>query len=138
MTVTHNFLKILAALTWYTGGVVLALKGGALLTEAALLSPKQGWTWLALAGGISLGVLKARYIFINNCRRNLDRIASLTEPRIWQFYRPGFFLFLALMIIAGATLSTLSHGNYSTLITVATVDISIATALLGSSHIFWR
>lgn len=138
MAVTKDTLRILAALTWYSGGAVLALKGGILLAEANHLSPNQEWIWLAAAGGISLGILKARYIFINNCERNLERIASLTEPRIWQFYRPGFFLFLTLMIIAGATLSTLSHGSYSYLISLAIVDISIATALLGSSYIFWR
>ncbi len=138
MIVTKDILKILAALTWYTGGVVLALKGGILLIEANHLSSEQGWIWIAAAGGISLGILKARYIFINNCERNLDRINSLAEPRIWQFYRPRFFIFLALMIIAGATLSTMSYGNYSYLISIAIVDISIATALLGSSYIFWE
>ncbi len=138
MRVTKGVLKILAGLTWYTGGVVLALKAGSLLTEASQLSPKQEWIWLAAAGGISLGILKARYIFINSCKKNLDRINSLPEPGLWQFYKPSFFLFLALMIIAGTTLSALSQGNYNYLLTVAVVDISIATALLGSSYIFWK
>ena len=40
------------------------------------------------------------------------------------------------MIAAGATLSRLAHGNYGFLIGVAILDLSIGTALLGSSFIY--
>jgi hypothetical protein len=42
------------------------------------------------------------------------------------------------MIIFGATVSRLAHGNYVFLLGVAILDIGIGTALLGSSVVFWR
>ncbi|MFQ5421433.1 MAG: hypothetical protein ACE5EY_13845, partial [Anaerolineae bacterium] len=88
--------------------------------------------------GLFFGGLKAYYIFRKSCRKNLERIARLEAPKIWQFYRPGFFLALALMITLGATLSRMASGNYPFLIAVAILDFSISFALLGSSIIYWQ
>jgi hypothetical protein len=138
MIVSARSLNILAALVWYVGGVVLVLKGGSLLAEAEALRPGLAWPWLALAAALLLGGLKARFLFARSCYRNLTRIAALDQPRIWQFYKPGFFLFLALMVSAGATMSRLAQGNYPALIGVAILDLAIAIALLGSSYVFWK
>ena len=131
-------LKILAALIWYTGGVILVSKGSSLLREADTLMPAQTWTWLAIVIGLFLGGLKAKYIFSKSLKKNLTRIDLLSEPKLWQFFSPGFLLSLTIMITAGATLSRMAHGNYAFLISVAILDISIAVALLGSSYIFWK
>jgi hypothetical protein len=42
------------------------------------------------------------------------------------------------MISLGAYMSRIAEGNYFMLIDVAIVDLSIATALFGSSLCFWR
>jgi hypothetical protein len=131
-------LKILAALFWYIGGIILVLKGGSLLIQADTLKPEQNWTWLAVVIGLLIGGLKAKYFFSKSCKKNLKRINFLSEPKIWQFFRPGFFLFLLIMIVTGVTLSRLAHNNYIFLISVAILDISIATALIGSSYVFWK
>lgn len=120
------------------GGIVLLLKGGGLLAEANVLKPGEPYPWLAAVGGIALGGLKAKYLFTRSCQKNLDRIAALDRPRIWQFYRPRFFVLLTVMCLVGATLSRLAHNDYPLSIGVAVLDLSIAMALLGSSHIFWR
>jgi hypothetical protein len=138
LVVSGRSLRVLAAVVWYVGGMVLLLKGGSLLVEANALKPHGSWPWLAAGAGLLLGGLKAKFLFTGSCRRNLDRISALDRPRIWQFYRPGFLLALAIMILLGATLSRLAHGNYPLLIGVATLDLSIAIALLGSSHVFWK
>ena len=131
-------LKIIAALVWYVGGIVLLLKGGGLLVEADALKPEQDWLWLAAVAGLFLGGLKAKFLFSKSCQKNLDRIAALDRPRIWQFFRPGFLVFLTVMILTGATLSRLAHNNYPFLIGVAILDLGIAIALLGSSYVFWK
>ncbi len=136
--VSPRTLKILAALIWYVGSLVLLLKAGQLLLEAEALIPGLGWPWAAVILGVALGGLKAKYIFNRSCRRNLRRIDALIAPRIWQFYSPGFFLALALMITAGAILSRLAHGSYPFLIGVGILDIAISSALLISSHVYWR
>ena len=136
--VSPRTLKILAALIWYVGSLVLLLKAGQLLLEAEVLNPDLGWSWAAVILGAALGALKAKYIFNRSCRRNLRRIDALESPRIWQFYSPGFFLALAAMITAGASLSRLAHGSYPFLISVAVLDIAISSALLISSHVYWR
>ena len=138
LVVSTRSLRILAALVWYVGGIVLLLKGGSLLIEAGALKPELDWPWLAAVAGLLLGGLKAKILFSKSCQKNLDRIAALGRPRIWQFFRPGFFVFLTIMILAGATLSRLAHNNYPLLIGVAILDLSIATALLGSSYVFWK
>jgi hypothetical protein len=131
-------LKILAAVLWYSGAIVLLTKGASLLLEADALQPGRNWTWLTLVLGLSIGWLKVKFIFRRACQKNLARIALLSEPKIWQFYRPGFLLFLAAMIIIGSTLSRMAHGNYPFLIAMVILDFSLATALFGSSVVFWQ
>ncbi|MCP4141504.1 MAG: hypothetical protein GY755_14675 [Chloroflexi bacterium] len=135
---SHRTLKILALLIWLIGGVMLVRKASELLLEAHALRSTSPWVWIAIVAGILLGSLKAKYLFRKACKKNLARIDALQEPKFWQFYRPNFFFFLALMIGTGATLSRLAHGNFPFLLGVATLDLSIATALLGSSPVFWQ
>ena len=137
-TVSARTLNILAALVWYIGGVILLLKAGSLLAEADMLRPGQPWPWLAVGIGLLIGGLKAKVLFSKSCQKNLSRIAALEQPKFWQFFRPGFFLGLALMITLGATLSRMAQGNYPFLIAVAALDLTIAVALLGSSYVFWK
>ena len=138
LVVSTRSLRILAALVWYVGGIVLLLKGGSLLVEADALNPELDWPWLAAAIGALLGSLKARFLFSKSIKKNLDRISALDPPRVWQFFSPRFFVLLAVMILAGATLSRLAHDNYPFLIGVAILDLGIAIALLGSSLVFWK
>lgn len=136
--VSHITLKILAALVWVVGGIVLVLKGSSLLLEAKAIEPDLMWPWVVVVGALLLGGVKARYLFSKSCRKNLARIAALSEPKLWQFFRPGFFLALALMIATGATLSRLAAGYYVPLLIVALLDLSIGIALLASSVMFWQ
>ena len=137
-TVSRRTLRLLAALVWYGGGLVLLLKGSSLLAEAAALRPGLAWPGLAVVLALLLGALKARFLFTKSCEKNLARIAALDRPRIWQFFRPGFFAALAVMILAGATLSRLAQDRYLLLLAVAALDLALATALLASSAVFWR
>ena len=136
-SVSARTLRILAALVWYIGALVLLWKGLALLSQAEALRPESGWPWPAAAGGILFGALKARLIYRRSIRRNLRRIAALEQPRVWQFFTPKFLIALTIMIGAGATLSRLAHGSYPFLIGVAALDLSISAALLGSSYVYW-
>ena len=129
---------MLAALIWYVGGIVLLVKGVTLLAEASLLHPEQYWPWFAAFVGLVFGGVKAKYLFSKSCGKNQIRIAALNQPKVWQFFRPGFFLLLAVMILVGATLSRLAHDNYLLSMGVAILDLSIGTALLGSSYVFWK
>ena len=137
LVVSARSLKILAALIWYIGGIMMLVKGRSLLVEADALEPDLVWPWLAVVTGLLLGGLQAKYLFAKSCQKNLDRIDALDRPRIWQFFRPGFFAALTVMIVIGATLSRLAHNNYPFLIAVAAVDMNIGVALLGSSYVFW-
>jgi hypothetical protein len=135
---TRRLLAILAAITWYVGGVVLVLKGGSLLLEAREMRSGNLWPITGLSLGIFIGSLKARFIFHRSGRKNLERIAALKRPKVWQFFSPRFFLMLGTVIPLGVIMSGLAHGNFPLLIGVGALDLSIATALLGSSIVFWR
>jgi len=138
MNVSHNTLKLLAALIWYIGPVILFLKGSQLATGAQELEPDRFGQVLSWTVGIIVGIIKTRYIFIKSNRKNLARIDALEFPKIWEFYRFRFFLSLGLMITLGNFLSTSAQGNYTFMVAVAALDISIGTALLLSSYEFWR
>lgn len=138
LTASYRVLYILAALVWCIGGIVLMIKGCSQLLEAELLQPDQHWPWTAAIIALLIGSIKATFLFSKSCRKNLARIAALDQPKIWQFFRPVFFLFLLLMILTGATLSFLAQGNYPFLLGVAGLDLTIAIALLGSSYVFWK
>ena len=131
-------LVIIVALFWYSGGIVLLLKGGSLILEARRLESGNFWPGAVLVTGAAVGAVKARLLFSRGCRKNLTRIGALTQPRWWQFFRPGFFVFLASMIAAGVALSRMSHGNYPLLLAVALLDLSVAIGLIGSSYVFWE
>lgn len=137
VTVSARFLNILAALVWYIGGIRLLQKGFSLLIEADLMEPELAWAWIAGFVGLFLGGLKAKYLFIKSIKKNLIRIDLLSQPKIWQFFSPGFFTALTIMILAGVTLSRMAHNNYPFLIGVAILDLGIAIALLGSSYVYW-
>jgi hypothetical protein len=138
MTVSRRTLKILAGVVWHIGGIVLLIKAGTLLLEADSLRPGQNWQWIFVVVGLILGTLKARYLFSKSCRKNLIRIETLDQPHFWRFFRPRFFVLLAIMILTGITLSRLAEGHYGSLIGVGTLDLTLAIALLGSSIVFWQ
>ena len=136
-TVSARTLNILAALVWYIGGIRLLQKGISLLAEANEMEPSLAWPWIAGFVGLFLGGLKAKYLFTNSIRKNLIRIDGLSPPKVWQFFSPGFFTALTIMILAGVILSRMAHDNYPYLIGVAILDLGIAIALLGSSYVYW-
>ncbi len=138
MNISHLTLKRLAALVWYIGPVILFLKGSQLATDAYNLEPDGLGRSISWVAGIIVGLIKTRFIFIKSCRKNMARIDTLITPRVWEFYRIRFFFSLLMMMLLGATLSRLSQGNYTFLVSVAILDISIGTALLISSKVFWE
>ena len=138
LVVSTHTLRILAALIWYVGSIILLIKGRSLLLEADALKPEEIWPRLAAVAGILFGSLKAKFLFNRSCQRNLDRIDALERPKVWQFFSPRFFVTLTVMISVGVTLSRLAHDNYLFLIGVGILDLSIGIALLGSSYVFWK
>ncbi len=134
--VSKGFLRAMAALTWYTGSIALITKAWDLITQAQAISQTEIWPWAAL--GMGIGWIKAGFLFNRSCQKNLERINSLDNPRFWQFFRPRFFLFLAVMILTGALMSRMATGHYTFLIFIAVLDLSIGTALFISSRMFWK
>ncbi len=123
---------------WMSGGLVLLLKGASLLTKANAFENAIAWPLFSLVLGCIIGGIKAKFIFIEYCQKNLRRIEKLDNPKFWQFFKPRFFAFLAAMILTGIMLSRLALNHYPLLIAIATLDLSIATALLASSRVFWE
>lgn len=137
MPVSRSLLKALAALTWYVGGGVLLFKGTGYLVQAGGAGPALPAVLSAVLG-LTGGMLRGRTLFVRACRRNLRRIEALHEPRIWQFFRPGFFAALAVMIAGGAILAGLAETGYWGAVLVGGLELVIATALLTSSVAFWE
>lgn len=131
-------LVVLAAAVWYIGAVMLFRSGLELLSQARELRPGSVWHWLFIGLGVVLGVLQAVTLFSRSCQRNIQRIRELKDPKLWEFYRPGFFLALAGMISAGVLLDHLSRGNYMFMLCVAGLDFALTISLFGSSLVYWK
>ena len=138
LNASAHTLKILAALVWYTGVAVLLLKSSGLFLQAHQDGASSLAVGLSILAGLGLGLVKAKYLFVGVCRKNLARIQVLKKPMLWQFYRGRFFLFLAGMIFLGVSLSRTAQGNCRLLIPLAVLELSIAVALLVSSRCFWK
>lgn len=138
MAVSHHMVLMIAAAVWYMGGIVLLLKGGSLAKNAYLMNPESVWSFLSPAIGILAGLIKAKFIFINNCSKNINRIRSLRDPKVWNCFRPGVLLFLAVIIPTGMWLSDAATGRYLYLCLVGALDLSVCVALLTSSIAFWK
>ncbi len=134
---SKSTLKVIAGTIWLGGAIILALKARELFAAAEMLRPGSTWSWIAVIAAILIGALKAHFIFGRFCRRNLDRIAALDEPRPWQAFRTRFYLFLATMVLFAAVLSRLALGSYPALLGVVMLDVSLAVALFGSARFFW-
>ena len=137
MKTSKKILVYLAAAVWYIGGIMLFRSGLELLNQTREMKGGVIWPTVFIASGVGLGIFQALVIFRHSCRRNLQRINQLDDPRLWQFYRPGFFLALAVMISSGILLNHFSQGHYFFMLGVAAVDFALTISLLGSSYIFW-
>ena len=138
MKVSHRSLIIIAAIIWYAGGIVLLLKGGALIKQAYVMDPDSLWTAIAAILGIGAGLVKGKTLFTRTCRSNLERIETIADPVVWQCFRPRMLVSLAMMISAGTWLSRIAAGNYTLLCLIGALDLSISFALLTSSLVFWK
>ncbi|MBT8081983.1 MAG: hypothetical protein KJP08_03750 [Gammaproteobacteria bacterium] len=134
MRASRKTLVVLAAITWFFGGFVLLAKGVTLASGLRSMSLAV----IVPVIGVAIGLVKTKYLFNHFCERNLRRIAELEAPRIWQFFRPGFFLALVAMILTGALLSRLALASHPARIFVVGLDIALAVALLGSGLVFFR
>jgi len=121
---------------WYIGAAALCLKSYSLFAEAYAIDADIVSITLLLALGTLLGLLKTRYIFTHALSKNMIRIDSLELPKIWQFYRVSFFVFLLGVISLGAYLSRVAHGDYLLLVSVGVVDMSLSIGLSLSGILY--
>ena len=135
LNVSHRFLRVMAALTYYGGAVGLTANAVGYLSRGAEAHP--GWQWVAGAAGVTLGLLRGRTLFTRVCRKNLRRIYALEDPRPWQFFRPAFWGALVLMIAAGAALSAVAEASPAASLVVGALELTIAVGLATASRLFW-
>jgi uncharacterized membrane protein YukC len=131
-------LKTLASIVWYIGFIALSFKSYRLFSEAYLIDANVWYIIMFLTIGVLLALVKTKYIFVHSYNRNLARIEALEHPKIWQFYRVGFFIFLAVVISLGAFLSRMASGDYWFLVAVGVVDMALALALLIAGFEYCR
>lgn len=136
LTATKATLVKLAALVWFAGVLVLLFKSVVMLIEAVKIGAPVSVTVSAVIAGLVIGMIKAKYLFIHICKRNIKRIFALKSPKIWQFYRIKFFFFLFLMITLGNYAYRLSSNSVFLLFTLSVLELPISTALAISGKCF--
>jgi hypothetical protein len=133
---SKNTLLFISLLFWIIGGIILLFKGIILLLNAHLISPSLSTLSIVLMVAFIIGLLKSRLFMLGFLRKNVNRINRIDEPKIHQFFSPGFIFALFLMIITGLLLSRLALGSYNLLLFVGGLDFSLSIALFTSSIIF--
>ena len=134
-TTSTNLVK-LAALVWFAGVFILLYKSTAMMIEAVGVGAPLSMVVLTVISGLIVGMIKAKTLFIHVCQKNINRILGLKSPRIWQFYRVRFFIFLFLMITLGNYAYHLSSSNAFLLLALSTLELSVSTALFISGKCF--
>ena len=94
-TTKINLMK-LAALVWFAGVFILLYKSTVMVIEAVDIGAPLSVAVFTMITGMVIGLVKAKYLFIPLCKKNIKRISGLKSPKIWQFYRLRFFFFLVL------------------------------------------
>lgn len=136
LNATKTTLFRLAALIWFTGVVVLLVKSVTIIREAIEVGVPVPVAVSALAAGVIIGMVKAKYLFIRICKKNIERIQALESPKIWQAYRTRFYFFLILMITFGKYAYHFSNSSAFWLTALAILELSISTALFISGNCF--
>lgn len=126
----------MAALVWVAGVIVLLLKSSSMIMNAVEIGAPVSLAVTAVIIGLAAGAIKAKYLFVRVCNKNIERICALKSPKIWQFYRIRFFFFLFLMITFGNFAYRVSSGNLYMLLALAALELSISTALFISAKCF--
>lgn len=121
-----------AAVMWLVGASILLVRGVGYLSD-------RSWHAWALAAGLALGVLKARYL--------LDRVAGKAVARIrarGRAWAPGFFSLrswglVALMMGGGIALRSafVAPGVIGAGI-LGAFYIGVGTALALADRVFWH
>ena len=70
----------LAAFVWFSGGVVLLLKGSALAKSAYQIAPDSVWIWLAPALGVTVGIIKTSLLF----SRMISYICRICDTNVFE------------------------------------------------------
>lgn len=126
----------LAAIVWFAGVLILLFKSSGMFIEAVGIGAPVSLTIGAVAVGLAVGAVKAKFLFVRICRKNIHRIYALKAPKVWQFYRIRFFIFLFLMVSFGNWAYHASKNNFGLLLGLAVLELSISTALLLSATCF--
>jgi len=80
-TTQINLVK-LAALVWFTGVFVLLYKSTGMVIEAVTIGAPVPIVVAAVITGFVIGMIKAKYLFIHICQKNIKRIFSLMSRKI--------------------------------------------------------
>ena len=132
------FLVRAAALVWMTGVAVLLFKSSRIFMDAAGLGAPGPAVAGAVVVGFVLGLVKGMFMFVPICLKNINRIMALTSPKVWQFYRNRFFVFLLLMVSFGQWAQAAAEGHRFWMLSLAALELSVGTALLFSFKCFLK
>ena len=136
MKTSPRIIENIATLVWVIGSIALIRKGFLLLIEADAINSQSHLPPVSILVGFWLGIAKGKYVFAKSWLQNRERIYRLKQPKLWQFFTPGFFVALAVMITGGVFLSVISHGDFPLLIAVGILDLAIGTALASGRFFF--
>lgn len=123
---------IAAAAMWMVGSAILLVRGIGYLDD-------RYWHAWALAAGLSLGVVKARYMLDRVARKAVSRIEGRGSAFILGFFSIRSWALVALMMGGGIALRTAFVDPTAIGAGIlGAVYIGVGTALLIADRVFWH
>lgn len=123
---------VAAALTWLIGASILLVRGVGYIVG-------HSWIAAALAIGVVLGALKARFVLERAAAKAVQRIREQGPAFVLSFFSWKAWLFIALMMGSGMLLrrvvATTSDVGAAVM---GVVYVGVGTALLLGDRVYWH
>ena len=126
-------LVILAFLIWFSGGIMMSLRGVDFLTASGL---PQSQLMLPLIAATIIGYLKGKFVLSKASSKNLVRLAEFTEPqKLIAVYPLRSWILIAVMI--GLSLLITSFLASQPLWR-GSINVGLGMALVASSLVYLK
>ena len=130
--VSHVVVLWLAGIIWLCGAVATGELGIRLLGGVA--SRPDALTALGCALGV--GVVLGATLFKRLANKNIDRIDTLHNPRLWEAYRLQFYVILVVFDGGSVALSDYFAKDDSSRLAIGSVDLTVCVALSLSLFVY--
>lgn len=135
---SHAVLFWIAAVVWFLGVWATEDTATTLVTLALSSGASARDAYIAFSIGGCAGLFSGALLFSRLARANVERIAALREPRLWDCFRPQFIVWLCVFDGGTVLLQTFVAKDATSRLIMGAVNLAVCVSLATSLlYIFW-